>query len=60
MNLATVISILIIVALLALAVRCLLRRGCCSGCGTNCGAKHGCSGCDYCRHLEDVKDKLGK
>lgn len=60
MNFATAISILIIAALLALAVRRLFRHGCCCGCGTNCGAKHGCSGCDLCRHVEDIKEKPAK
>ena len=60
MNLANIVSILIITALLALAVRHLFKHGCCSGCGSDCGAKHGCSGCGLCRHAEDIKDKPAK
>ena len=60
MNLANIVSILIITVLLALAVRHLFKHGCCSGCGSGCGARHGCSGCGLCRHAEAMKDKPAK
>ena len=63
MNPETIVALLVLIVLVALAVRYCVRNGYCGGnCGGACGGdhKHHCAptGCSSCSHLEEEKAEV--